>query len=434
MEANRTDERVLRKMIELYVSYRGRYILCLPTGNIVTPKRKDGRYSWLSDNVLRNHLQQKYAVGVFADGYGSKFICFDVDDGNPDTVRAVIDELTALGFSDTDIHVSYSGGKGYHVEMFFDESIFINRLQALYNHVITARSLDPHKVEFRPMNTASIKLPLSRHARTGNMCWYVDRQTLTPIMTPEYILHIQQIRAVDAKALIPECTVATDNSTNKKDGSERGHSSPETRNLGTTLEQEGTRHNMMRNIAVFKRTHGTSREDCESALEEWIQAQDPLYYKSSQGEIRRDINELIAWVYSDRFILQKPMSSDSTVLRTSMLKGVLEQNSRTARRLYFLLLARCRMQQPRISLKDAGKAIGVSAPSVGKAIRVLAANGHILIDDGRRLKLEDGTFSAESRSYRVPHSDGHREELSITITMRELISGFHACYHKALHA
>ena len=121
------------------------------------------------------------------------------------------------------------------------------------------------------MNTASIKLPLSRHARTGNMCWYVDRQTLTPIMTPEYILDIQQIRAADAKALIPECTVATDNSTNKKDGSERGHSSPETRNLGTTLEQEGTRHNMMRNIAVFKRTHGTSREDCESALEEWIQ-------------------------------------------------------------------------------------------------------------------------------------------------------------------
>lgn len=284
------------------------------------------------------------------------------------------------------------------------------------------------------MNTASIKLPLSRHARTGNMCWYVDRQTLTPIMTPEYILDIQQIRAADAKALIPECTVATDNSTNKKDGSERGHSSPETRNLGTTLEQEGTRHNMMRNIAVFKRTHGTSREDCESALEEWIQAQDPLYYKSSQGEIRRDIDELIAWVYSERFILQKPASSDSTVLRTSMLKGVLEQNSRTARRLYFLLLARCRMQQPRISLKDAGKAIGVSAPSVRKAIRILAANGHILIDDGRRLKLEDGTFSAESRSYRVPHSDGHREELSITITMRELISGFHACYHKALHA
>ena len=116
------------------------------------------------------------------------------------------------------------------------------------------------------------------------------------------------------------------------------------------------------------------------------------------------------------------------------MKGVLEQNSRTARRLYFLLLARCRMQQPRISLKDAGKAIGVSAPSVRKAIRILAANGHILIDDGRRLKLEDGTFSAESRSYRVPHSDGHREELSITITMRELISGFHACYHKALHA
>lgn len=416
------------------MSYRGRYILCLPTGNIITPKRKDGKYCWLSDNVLRNHLEQQYAVGVFADNYGSRFICFDVDDGNPDTVQAIIDELSLLGFSREDIHVSYSGGKGYHVEMFFDESIFTNRLQALYSHVITARNLDPHKVEFRPMNTASIKLPLSRHAKTGNMCWYVDRDTLTPIMKQEYILSIRQIKAVDAKALIPECPVIVHDASGSKGCSERGRSSPETRNLGNTLDHEGTRHIMMRNIAVFKRKHGASREECESALQEWIQAQDPQYYKSSQNEILRDIDELIAWVYSERFVLQKAASVDSTVLRTSMLDVLLELNTRTSRRLYFLLLARCRMQEPRISLKDAGKAIGASAPSVAKAIRALAAGEHIEINEGRRLSLGDGLYSAESRSYTVPHSGGNREELFITITMRELIFDFNNCYHKALHA
>jgi len=428
------DERVLEKMIELYVSYRGRYILCLPTGNIITPKRKDGKYSWLSNAVLRNHLEQQYAVGVFADNYGSRFICFDVDNGNADTVHAIIDELAALGFSRSDIHVSFSGGKGYHVEVFFDECIITYRLQALYSHVITARGLDPQKVEFRPMNTASIKLPLSRHAKTGKICWFVDRDTLVPIMRQDYVLSIHQIRAAEVKALIPECPVITPRSQETKIHSEKGCSSPETRDLGTTLEQVGTRHNMMRNIAVFKRTHGASREECETALHEWIEAQDSQYYKSSQRDIRRDIDELIAWVYSERFVLQKAASVDSTVLRTSMLEGLLAQNTRTARRLYFLFLVRCRMQQPRMSLKDAGKAIGASVPTVVKGIRALTEGQHIEVVEGKRLSLGNGVFTAECRSYVVPHSGGNRDELCITITMRELIFDFNACYHKVLHA
>ncbi len=433
METSGCDERVLKKMIDLYVSCREKYILCLPNGHIIMPKKKDGKYCWLSDNIMRNHLAQKYAIGVFADGYGSKFICFDVDDGNPSTVHAIISALKALGFAENDIHVSYSGNKGYHVEMFFDGILLTKRLCDLYDHVIAECRLDPHKVEFRPMSKAAIKLPLSRHAKTGNMCWFVDRRTLLPIMRAEYILGIQQIKADEAKALIPAAVESTSEA-REKPTSGKGASSPETRNLGTTLEEEGTRHNMMRNIAVYNRTHGASREECEKILAEWILEQNPLLYHSSHREVQRDIDELIAWVYSDRFVVQKASTINSTVIRTSMMKSVLEQGNRTARRLCFLLLARCRLQQPRISEKDAGRAIGVSPTTVCKAIRHLAAKEDIRITEGKRFKLPDGTFSSESRSYYVPHSSGYKDELCVTITMRELISDFNACYHKALHS
>ena len=253
-------------------------------------------------------------------------------------------------------------------------------------------------------------------------------------MRQDYILGICQIKAADAKLLIPDCPVIPQSSAHRNSGSGKGCSSPETRDLGTTLEQEGMRHNMMRNIAVFKRTHGASREECESALQEWIQAQDPQHYKSTQSEICRDIDELIAWVYSDRFVHQKAASTDSTVLRTSMLESLLSQNTRTARRLYFLLLARCRMQQSRISLKDAGKVIGASIPTVAKAIRALTDGEYVEVIDGKRLSLGNGAFSAESRSYIVPHTGGSRDELCISITMRELTFDFNACYHKVLHA
>ena len=434
MKRTENDNPILRRLIELYVTSRERYILCLRSGHIITAKRKDGRYCRLSDNVLKKHLEQAYAVGVFADSYGSRFICFDVDDGNPETVRAVITGLTGLGFQEDDVHVSFSGGKGHHVEMFFDERISSVRLQALYSHVIAAQGLDPRKVELRPTHTASIKLPLSIHARTGNMCWFVDRKALAPIMTAEYILGIRQIRAADALAMIPECAPATAKPQSRQTVSEEEYAASSAEDFSATLTQEGTRHDTMRDMVREMRAQGVSREACRRTLEQWIQTQDPRYYKSSPSEIRRDISGLISWCYSDHFVVPKTVSGDSTFLRSSMLDGLLAQKTRNTRRLYFFLLLRCRMRRYQVSLKDAGKAIGVSAPTVAKAVRALADGGYIEVTEGKRLNLGEGVFSAESRSYVVPHSAGNREELYITVTMRELISDFNACYHRALHA
>ena len=100
-----------------------------------------------------------------------------MDDGAAETVHAIINFLTALGFPQDRIYVSFSGGKGYHVEMFFDRLVYTNRLYALYSTVISQSDLDPRKVEFRPLPGNAIKLPLSIHGKTGNVCWFVDQKT-----------------------------------------------------------------------------------------------------------------------------------------------------------------------------------------------------------------------------------------------------------------
>jgi hypothetical protein len=78
-------------------------------------------------------------------------------------------------------------------------------------------------------------------------------------------------------------------------------SSSESRRLGTKLVQEGTRHNIMRNIAVYERVHGSSEEICRKRLEEWYAEQDRSLIRSTIGQVYQDIDELIAWTYSDRF-------------------------------------------------------------------------------------------------------------------------------------
>lgn len=258
-----------------------------------------------------------------------------MDDGNRETVKAILDALTDMGVPRSRIYVSLSGGKGYHVEMFFDEIVSTKDLQTLYQNVIVRKDLDPVKVEFRPTHTAAIKLPLSRHARTGQVCWYVDRDTFAPIESADYLLEIETVPMEVFNPILASCE-RVEAKKEKKSATENRvekNAAAEARNLGTVLEREGTRHNMMRNMAIFMRTHGKDIDECRDELKRWIEAQNPNLYKSSLEEVEEDIENILNWVFSERFTLQfsrKP--SDQTTICASQMKEVLRQSNRSSRR------------------------------------------------------------------------------------------------------
>jgi len=190
------DEKLVEHLKRLYVSCRTHYVVSRPGQRFYVPKR-NGAFCPLTDMTLLKHLQHEYAVGIYAGDDGSRFICFDVDDGNADTVRRVIAELEALGLPHDRIYVSFSGRKGYHVEVFFDAVVETGRLRNLYRHVVVRGGLDPKKVEFRPTSKLAIKLPLSVHGETGKICWFVDQATLKPIEDAAYIAGIEPVHVAD---------------------------------------------------------------------------------------------------------------------------------------------------------------------------------------------------------------------------------------------
>ncbi|MBP3647582.1 MAG: hypothetical protein J6K55_14285 [Clostridia bacterium] len=386
MEKERSTDCILQRLIELYVTYRQKYILCLPNGRIITPKKKGEGYCKLSDSVLRNHLEHRYAVGIFAGEVGSKFICFDVDDGNHETVRSIIDELVRLGFQEDMIYTSYSGGKGYHVEMYFNAIIRTDRLRMLYEHVVAAHKLDPHKVEFRPTNTSAIKLPLSIHAKTGNVCWYVDNRTFQKIESNGFILQIKQMDAVVANKLIPQQMLRRNGGGKRNRGiSDACRSSPATRNLGTELREEGTRHNMMRNIVVFQRQQGSSKQECQQILRQWYEQQNHSFVRSMPEDVARDMEDLIKWAYSDSFLVRGQNNSESVTINSAHIEVVLRETAKNRRRMLFLLMVRSKMGRRKISAKDAGKVIGVSQNTACKLIKKLVDNNAICAEKGKRM-------------------------------------------------
>jgi hypothetical protein len=150
--------------------------------------------------MVANHLKGTYTYGVFNGGYVNKFITFDVDcaensDARYATLRLIDVLIEQFSISVSDIHVSLSGGKGYHVDLFFEKPIAVVTATAIYEKVMKeVGKIHGGEIEFRPTFKQAVKLPLGTHRKTGNRCWFCDPFTLDPFegdASYEYLAQIE---------------------------------------------------------------------------------------------------------------------------------------------------------------------------------------------------------------------------------------------------
>lgn len=399
---------------------------------MLTPKNKNGKYSALTDGVLMNHLQQKYAVAVYAGEHCSKFICFDVDDGKRETVHGVLETLVNMGFPRERIYVSFSGGKGYHVEMFFDQLVRTDQLKSIYDRVISATEYDPKKVEFRPTHGNAIKLPLSIHARTGNVCWFVDPMTLDCIENHDYLVTIKQISADVLNSIAPATSwngEAGDAQRQYMKAQERSH---DDFSDCDDLTACGMRHDKMRKRAVFLRNNGFSEAEIRSDLLSWYERQDKAFIRSTQEEVMKDIDALLKWLFSDQFELRADQDAKRVRISATDMNMVLTAGKRSCKRVLFLLLARSIVRQRAITLTEITRVTGISRPTVIKVIRELIEKQALRCDAGARIHMPDHQFYCESNRYTVYHYCDDKSDKVLDFNIDDVMSNFDDCYHQAI--
>ncbi|MGF2054543.1 TOTE conflict system archaeo-eukaryotic primase domain-containing protein [Vagococcus fluvialis] len=192
------EEQLLEQIKNLYIGYRKNYIKMYYNKGMA--KAKYHRPTWaLHDNQILAHIRQKETIGIFAGQVFSKFICFDVDSPELKLSKHTTKALVVLlnhdyNISLDDIHVSFSGKKGYHVEIFLDEFIESHKMEHFYYDVLSnlGKLSEKVEIEFRPLHTVGLKLPLSIHKETNKYCHFVDNQTLRKKTDSEkYFLSIE---------------------------------------------------------------------------------------------------------------------------------------------------------------------------------------------------------------------------------------------------
>lgn len=165
------NDTTIQKLNELYITTRKKYIKQKGSNYSTFNKYENSSALTLSDWMLQLHLDGSETYGVFNGNTVNKFITFDVDyaDDQPMAkwaTRKLIDVLESeFNIRSNYIHVSFSGNKGYHVDLFFDEPIKADDAFAFYQRVISVADLPSNKVEYRPSYTQAVKLPLGIHQR-----------------------------------------------------------------------------------------------------------------------------------------------------------------------------------------------------------------------------------------------------------------------------
>ena len=151
-------------LLNLYCLYRQRWVCMIDPDHSPYPTQTIKHR--FTDGDIMNHLDGKYCVCVFAGEHATKFLTFDVDLADAVVIHKLIDALADLGIPREYVYVSFSGRKGYHVDIFFKDFIYNNTAERLYWAAIEHSQLDPRKVEFRPTPRQAIKLPLGVHQAT----------------------------------------------------------------------------------------------------------------------------------------------------------------------------------------------------------------------------------------------------------------------------
>ncbi|MGG3587166.1 hypothetical protein ABEU81_32435 [Priestia megaterium] len=388
---------IIQKLNELYVMARRKYLVQFPDRYVTLDNQRNPKHVKFNDSMLSTHLKGKgITYGVFNGGYKNKFLTFDVDCTDVTTSRwatfKLIDVLIeSFNINRQDIHVSFSGSKGYHVDLFFDEPVLTDDLHRFYTHVISEVDAIPNgQIEFRPSWSQGVKLPLGVHQKTHARCWFVDNETLEPIENYDYILDIEPMTpeviseftldlTVSQGVEFAEVAAATDITVNTVDSPSGLQKAVRVLEAGK-LTDSHTRHESTFTLARFFYSQGFDKGEAVEAIMRVLEATPKAFFStdSTPGFWRNEAIRLVELVYERGYTFgndDKPV----TLYKSEILAILQCGPFKTKQLLYAMLVMSKRYGNTfYFSIKSAMRAIDTnSRETVQKGIERLEKSGYI---------------------------------------------------------
>jgi len=147
----------------------------------------------LTDEVIRRHLSGEITIATYPRRDSTTgWVCVDIDTRDKGEVAKVVAEMKKLGITPV---VEDSGGKGYHIWVFFEKAIPNWKARAIGRAVGQGAEIFVRQDRIPEGGYGSaLKLPCGVHRVTGRFCGFVDDELQLMENQYEYLKQIMTTR------------------------------------------------------------------------------------------------------------------------------------------------------------------------------------------------------------------------------------------------
>lgn len=169
-EENYIDMKIVEFLNDFYVTKRSKYLLYnYKAKNPITVYKKDGNMP-LHIGILKQHRSHTRTIGIFFPEIGSKMIGLDLDKPDKELLNKIYKKLIEFLPKEC-ILLSYSGNKGFHIDIFLEDIIERDIIKRFYRILLKQLNIDKETLELRGATEQGYKLPFGIHQGTQAYCY-----------------------------------------------------------------------------------------------------------------------------------------------------------------------------------------------------------------------------------------------------------------------
>lgn len=320
----------------------------------------------LVDKQLQEHLRCKNTIGIFFPTIGTKLIGFDIDIQDTEALNKVYTALIRF-VEPTDLLLTSSGGKGYHVDLFLDKILERDIVKKFYQLILDETGLTNKEVELRGASDQGWKLPFGMHFKKNAYCGAVnefgkslDIKDLEELITSRTKANINKI--IDAVLIndeaeninIPESInflndeeiiefeeiSGTINQLNNYSNLNEDFVKDLTMTYAKGFDGEGLRSKYTFKIALFLKSHmKLNKKDTLNEMLSWMER--CKGYRATKKEFEKDIKATVDKIFKEDMKLI--IAANEIKISKAEIKEILSiscrtsQETRALRCLYYMM-------------------------------------------------------------------------------------------------
>jgi len=315
------NKRVAEILDKHYITVRYKWDILDHKGNYKHCKKGKKRKWGLSLSDIKDHLKGKKTISVYQPKNKSKFIGLDIDINDIEALNKVYIALKSYDIPDQAIIMSFSGRKGYHIDIILSDMLKFRKIKEFYKLIRIDTGYSKNQVELAGENS-SHKLPLglnfkARYSKNEGYC-YLCNEHGRQLNNNQALNKLEGIEPVEPELIkdivdINDITILTEqdksefkeivDSINLLDSYKNPLEALVNSIEDKGITEAGTRHNKAFVLALGYREQGYCSREIYQKLIKWHKTLDPQYYKTRLEDCKKEYKRISKDVFRERYKL-----------------------------------------------------------------------------------------------------------------------------------